>query len=226
MVPCCRSRISPTHSSGQSAAGGHRRCRKPWPDCWAGALLPATPPRVYLWMKPRHLQGWVLKCQYLLFLYLSVLKCNFLSNRRAHTKVMVLVLLPRDNNFIILTEYCHFYCISVYGDRWMPRDLLRRTNINHCPHSTWLDNYWNNSDLILLRIPALTHKVLHHGRVMMRRRSQTQQLLTSRHCGVVDGLDVDVVSLQQSVTHLGVQLSITHLQNWSWKGDRRCMESI
>lgn len=89
----------------------------------------------------------------------------------------------------------------------MPRD--------HCPYLMWFDSHWDNVNLILLKVPALTHKVLHHGRVMMRRRSQTQQLLTARHRGVVDGLDVDVVSLQQSVTHLGVQLSIAHLQNGS-----------
>lgn len=52
---------------------------------------------------------------------------------------------------------------------------------------------------------------------MVRRRSQAQQLLTPRHCGVVDGLDVDVVSLQQDVRHLGVQLSVAHLGNGSWK---------
>lgn len=46
----------------------------------------------------------------------------------------------------------------------------------------------------------------------MRRRSQAQQLLATRYGGVVDGLDVDVVSLEQGVTHLGVQLSIAHLE--------------
>lgn len=70
--------------------------------------------------------------------------------------------------------------------------------------------------------PTLTNKVLHHGRIVMRRRSQAQQLLTSRHCGVVDGLDVDVVPVQQGVAHLGVQLSITHLENGPVKCDIHC----
>lgn len=62
---------------------------------------------------------------------------------------------------------------------------------------------------------TLTHKVLHHGRVVVRRRSQPQQLLTARHCGEVDGLNIDVVLLQQGVAHLGVQLSISYLENGS-----------
>lgn len=55
VVPCCQSRTSPTHSWGQSAVGGHRRCRKPSLGCWAGVLLPATPPPVSLWIRPTHL---------------------------------------------------------------------------------------------------------------------------------------------------------------------------
>lgn len=51
VVPCCRSRTSPTRSWGQSAAGGRRRCRKPWPGCWVGDPPPATPPLIYLWTK-------------------------------------------------------------------------------------------------------------------------------------------------------------------------------
>lgn len=62
---------------------------------------------------------------------------------------------------------------------------------------------------------TLTHKVLHHGRIVMRRRSQTQQLLTTRNSGVVDGLHVDVVSLHHDVTHPGVQFSIAHLLKWT-----------
>lgn len=72
---------------------------------------------------------------------------------------------------------------------------------------------------LCIRIPTLTHKMIHHGRIMMRRRSQAQQLLATRHCGVVDGLDVDVVSFQQGVTHLVVQLSIAHLEIGPMKGD-------
>lgn len=49
-------------------------------------------------------------------------------------------------------------------------------------------------------------------------RGQAEQLLAAGHRGVVDGLDVDVVPLQQSVTHLGVQLGIAHLPNPSWRG--------
>lgn len=54
-APCCQSRISPTHSSGQSAVDGRRRCRKLWLGCWAGALLPATPRPVYLWSTHKYL---------------------------------------------------------------------------------------------------------------------------------------------------------------------------
>lgn len=58
---------------------------------------------------------------------------------------------------------------------------------------------------------ALTHKVLHHGWVVMRGRGQAQQLLAAGHGGVVDGLHVDVVPLQQAVTQRGVQLGVAHL---------------
>lgn len=63
-----------------------------------------------------------------------------------------------------------------------------------------------------MRMAPLTHKVLHHSRVVMGGRSQAEQLLTAGHSGVVDGLHVDVVSLQQNVTHLCVQLGVAHLQ--------------
>lgn len=58
---------------------------------------------------------------------------------------------------------------------------------------------------------ALTHKVLHHGWVVMRGRGQAQQLLAAGHGGVVDGLHVDVVFLQQAVAQRGVQLGVAHL---------------
>lgn len=59
--------------------------------------------------------------------------------------------------------------------------------------------------------PALTHKVLHHGGVVMRGRGQAQQLLAAGHGGVVDGLHVDVVFLQQAVAQRGVPLGVAHL---------------
>lgn len=59
---------------------------------------------------------------------------------------------------------------------------------------------------------TLTHKILHHSGIVMGGRSQAQQLLTAGHGGVVDGLHVDVVSLQQTVTHLCVQLSVAYLR--------------
>lgn len=65
---------------------------------------------------------------------------------------------------------------------------------------------------ISLSMASLTHKVLHHGGVVMRGWSQAQQLLTTGHGGVVDGLHVDVVSLQQTVTHSCVQLGVAHLR--------------
>lgn len=58
---------------------------------------------------------------------------------------------------------------------------------------------------------ALTHEVLHHGWVVMRGRRQAQQLLAAGHGGVVDGLHVDVVLLQQAVAQRGVQLGVAHL---------------
>lgn len=45
----------------------------------------------------------------------------------------------------------------------------------------------------------------------MRGRGQAQQLLAAGHGGVVDGLHVDVVFLQQAVAQRGVQLSVAHL---------------
>lgn len=82
-----------------------------------------------------------------------------------------------------------------------------------------MTSYSNLFTNLIVRIPTLTHEVLHHGRIMMRRRSQAQQLLATRHCGVVDSLDVDVVSFQQGVTHLVVQLSIAHLEIETVKGN-------
>lgn len=58
----------------------------------------------------------------------------------------------------------------------------------------------------------LTCEELHHGRLVEGRGSQTQQLLPAGHGGVVDGLDVDVVTLQQDVTHLRVQLCVANLR--------------
>ena len=58
---------------------------------------------------------------------------------------------------------------------------------------------------------ALTHKVLHHGGVVMGGGGQAEQLLSTGDRGVVDGLDVDAVSLQQGVTHHGVELGVAHL---------------
>lgn len=65
---------------------------------------------------------------------------------------------------------------------------------------------------VSLSVSSLTHEVFHHGRVVMRRRSQAQQLLAAGHGGVVDGLHIDVVFLQHAVTHLCVQLGVAHLR--------------
>lgn len=74
---------------------------------------------------------------------------------------------------------------------------------------------------------ALTHEVLHHGGVVMRRGSQAQQLLTAGHGGVVDGLHVDVVSLQQTVTHLCVQLGVAHLRQEKGEcGRKECLAAF
>lgn len=54
---------------------------------------------------------------------------------------------------------------------------------------------------------------------MVGRRSQAQKLLPAGHRGVVDGLHVDVVPLQQGVAHLGVELGIAHLSNPSLEGE-------
>lgn len=73
---------------------------------------------------------------------------------------------------------------------------------------------------------APTHKVLHHGGLVMRRRSQAQQLLTAGHGRVVDGLHVDVVLLQQSVTHLCVQLGVAHLSQHHGKVSVDCGKNV
>lgn len=71
------------------------------------------------------------------------------------------------------------------------------------------------------KLTTLTHKVLHHGRVVVGRGSQAQELLTAGHRRVVDGLHVDVVPLQQDVAHLGVELSVAHLSKPSQDGEIR-----
>lgn len=58
---------------------------------------------------------------------------------------------------------------------------------------------------------ALTHKVLHHGRVVVWGGGQAEELFPPWDGGVVDGLHVDVVSLQQRVAHPGVELRVPHL---------------
>ena len=40
----------------------------------------------------------------------------------------------------------------------------------------------------------LTHKVAHHLRRVVGRGGDAQQLLAPGHCGVIDGLDVDIMS--------------------------------
>ena len=40
----------------------------------------------------------------------------------------------------------------------------------------------------------LTHKVAHHLRRVVGRGGDAQQLLTPGHCGVIDRLDIDIMS--------------------------------
>ena len=61
-----------------------------------------------------------------------------------------------------------------------------------------------------------TDKVLHHLGGVVRRGGDAQQLIPLGHRGVVDGLDVDAVSLQQRVAHHGVELGVAHL--WRRRG--------
>lgn len=48
---------------------------------------------------------------------------------------------------------------------------------------------------------------------MMRGGSDAQQLLSFRHSGVVNCLDIDVVTAHHDVTDFRVLLCISHLQN-------------
>ena len=168
---------------------------------------------------------------------LKVSFCVILTNKD-WSYVMFLSRL-KDTHFQTSTEYCLYDwisgCIAESGGSQESHICVQSTKFHrgqtstnftgHRLHLPWLDASQNSSGLISLSVSALTDKVLHHGGVVMRRRSQTQQLLTSRHSGVVDGLDVDVVSLQQNIAHLSVQLSVAHLQSGSGKGDIRTTES-
>lgn len=48
----------------------------------------------------------------------------------------------------------------------------------------------------------LTCEEVHHGRHVEGGWGQAQHLLPAGYGGIVDGLDVDVMALQQEVTHL------------------------
>lgn len=50
----------------------------------------------------------------------------------------------------------------------------------------------------------LTNKVFHHLRGVVRRRGDTQKLISPGNSGVVDGLHVDVMATHHDVTHLCV----------------------
>lgn len=57
----------------------------------------------------------------------------------------------------------------------------------------------------------LTDKVFHHLRGVVRCCSDTQKLLSPGYCGIVDGLNVNIVPAHHEVTHLCVFLSIRYL---------------
>lgn len=56
-------------------------------------------------------------------------------------------------------------------------------------------------------------KVVHHDGVVEWGRSQSQQLLSARHCWVIYRLHVDVMLLQQNITHLRIFRCISNLKN-------------
>lgn len=60
---------------------------------------------------------------------------------------------------------------------------------------------------------AHTNKVLHHLRSVVWCGGDAQELLSFSHSGVVDCLDVDVVTRHHDITDLSVLLCICNLPN-------------
>ena len=56
------------------------------------------------------------------------------------------------------------------------------------------DGFTSLSHGALAALWLLTYKVAHHLRRVVGRGGDAQQLLAPGHCGVIDGLDVDIMS--------------------------------
>lgn len=70
----------------------------------------------------------------------------------------------------------------------------------------------NQTNTEARRVDLLTDKVFHHLGGVVRSRSDAQQLVPPGDSGVVDCLNVDVVTTHHEVTHFSVFQCIGHLK--------------